>query len=54
MGRATRILIVDDDDDFRAALRQVVEDEGCTVNEAADGKMATKFSFVSPTCRFRT
>ena len=40
MGRATRILIVDDEADFRAALRQVLEDEGCTVNEAADGRMA--------------
>lgn len=40
MGRATHILIVDDDADFRAALRQVLEKEGCTVQEAADGKMA--------------
>jgi CheY-like chemotaxis protein len=40
MERANRILIVDDDADFRASLRQVLEEEGCTVQEAADGKMA--------------
>ena len=40
MGRATHILIVDDDDDFREALRGVLEAEGCTVYEAADGNAA--------------
>jgi CheY-like chemotaxis protein len=40
MERATRILIVDDDTDFREALRQVLEEEGCAVQEAADGKIA--------------
>jgi CheY-like chemotaxis protein len=40
MARATHILIVDDDDDFREALRNVLEAEGCIVFDAADGKMA--------------
>jgi CheY-like chemotaxis protein len=40
MERANRILIVDDDADFSAALRGVLEDEGCTVRSAADGKAA--------------
>jgi CheY-like chemotaxis protein len=42
MGRATHILVVDDDDNFRAALREVLEGEGCTVNEAANGKAALR------------
>jgi CheY-like chemotaxis protein len=40
MTRATQILIIDDDDDFREALRDVLEAEGCTVYDAADGKTA--------------
>ena len=40
MGRARNILVVDDDADFRAALREVLENEGCTVYEAADGRVA--------------
>jgi CheY-like chemotaxis protein len=40
MARATNILIVDDDDDFREALRGLLEGEGCTVYEATDGKTA--------------
>jgi CheY-like chemotaxis protein len=40
MARSTHILIVDDDDDFRDALRGVLEGEGCTVYEAANGKIA--------------
>ena len=40
MAHASRILIVDDDDDFRATLREVLEDEGCTVREAAEGRTA--------------
>jgi two-component system chemotaxis response regulator CheY len=40
MGRATHILIVDDDVDFSAALRGVLEDEGCVVRDAGDGKGA--------------
>jgi len=42
MGRATRILIVDDDDDFRETLRGVLEDEGCTVLDAGDGRAALR------------
>jgi CheY-like chemotaxis protein len=38
MTRATRILVVDDDADFSAVLRDVLQDEGCTVLEAADGR----------------
>jgi CheY-like chemotaxis protein len=40
MERATTILIVDDDADFSAALREVLEAEGCTVREAANGEAA--------------
>jgi CheY-like chemotaxis protein len=40
MERAIRILIVDDDADFSAVLREVLQAEGCTVLEAADGKIA--------------
>jgi CheY-like chemotaxis protein len=40
MALAKHVLIVDDDDDFREALRSVLEAEGCTVYEAADGKTA--------------
>jgi CheY-like chemotaxis protein len=40
MERATRILIVDDDDEFCATLRDVLELEGCTVTEAAHGEKA--------------
>jgi CheY-like chemotaxis protein len=38
--RAKRILIVDDDADFRTVIRTVLEGEGCTVNEAPNGKVA--------------
>ena len=37
---ALHVLVVDDDADFRKALRSVVESQGCTVSEAADGKLA--------------
>jgi CheY-like chemotaxis protein len=40
MPRARNILIVDDDLEFRAALREVLQQEGCTVFEAGDGKAA--------------
>jgi CheY-like chemotaxis protein len=40
MGRARRILLVDDDADFRSTLRQVLEAEGCAVIEAANGRAA--------------
>jgi CheY-like chemotaxis protein len=42
MGHASKVLIVDDEVEFRAILRQVLEDEGCTVTEAADGKAALR------------
>jgi CheY-like chemotaxis protein len=40
MPRASLILVVDDDADFRAVLREVLEGESCRVQEAADGKAA--------------
>src|SRR5450432_2744300 len=40
MDRAKHILIVEDDAEFRAAIRELLEDEHCTVYEAADGKAA--------------
>lgn len=42
MVRALQILVVDDDADFREALRYFLEDEGCTVSEAADGRLALR------------
>jgi CheY-like chemotaxis protein len=40
MEHASRILVVDDDAEFRAVLRQVLEAEGCVVSEAPDGRTA--------------
>jgi len=37
-----RILIIDDDDQFRRVLRKILEEEGFEVLEAADGKEGTK------------
>lgn len=37
------ILIVDDEDDLRTALREVIADEGYTVAEAADGQQALDY-----------
>jgi CheY-like chemotaxis protein len=37
-----QILIVDDDADFRAVLRQVLEEEGCAVREVPDGRSALR------------
>jgi CheY-like chemotaxis protein len=42
MGGARRVLIVDDDADFRMALRELLEDEGRTVYEARDGRAALR------------
>lgn len=35
--RARSVLVVDDDDDIRAVLEEVLVDEGCTVHGAASG-----------------
>jgi CheY-like chemotaxis protein len=40
MARARHILVVDDNADLRAILRELLEEEGCCVYEAADGSMA--------------
>ena len=40
MPRATTILIVDDDADFRNVLSEVLRQEGCTVIEASNGRDA--------------
>jgi CheY-like chemotaxis protein len=37
------VLIVDDDDDHRAGIREVLEDEGYSVVEAADGRQALDY-----------
>ena len=34
------VLIVDDDDNFRAVLGEVLKAEGCSVREATDGRQA--------------
>ena len=38
----TRILVVEDDDDTRILLRRLLEGEGYTVAEAADGRQAVE------------
>jgi CheY-like chemotaxis protein len=48
MTRASRILIVDDDADFSAVLRDVLQDQGCTVLEAADGREALRILHGEP------
>jgi two-component system, chemotaxis family, chemotaxis protein CheY len=40
MGRANRVMVVDDDGDFRLLVRELLESEGCAVTEAANGKAA--------------
>jgi CheY-like chemotaxis protein len=40
MAGARHILVVDDSADFREGLRAVLEDQGCAVSEAANGKIA--------------
>jgi CheY-like chemotaxis protein len=48
MTRATQILVVDDDADFSAVLRDLLQDEGCTVREAADGREALRILHGGP------
>jgi CheY-like chemotaxis protein len=42
MPRAKSVLIVDDDEEYRNVMREVLEAEGCTVFSAPDGKAALK------------
>jgi CheY-like chemotaxis protein len=44
----TGILIVDDDPDIRDSLREVLEDEGYTVNSVANGREALEYLHHSP------
>ena len=45
----SRILVVDDDDQMRTVLRLILEREGHTVSDAADGRQAlTEFRNESP------
>jgi CheY-like chemotaxis protein len=41
-------MIVDDDADFSAVLRDILRDEGCTVLEAADGREALRILHGEP------
>jgi CheY-like chemotaxis protein len=38
--RANTVLLVDDDPDFRTLMRELLEDEGCSVREAENGRHA--------------
>ncbi len=38
--KRSSVLIVDDSDDIRLSLREILEEEGCVVAEAANGKLA--------------
>jgi CheY-like chemotaxis protein len=44
----TGILVVDDDPDIRDSLREVLEDEGYTVNTVANGREALDYLHRSP------
>ena len=41
--RGPRILVVDDDDESRQAVKDVLEESGFVVTEASDGKIALDF-----------
>jgi DNA-binding response OmpR family regulator len=45
---ASRILVVDDDDDIRGLVRQLLERAGHQVREASDGKKALRELFKAP------
>lgn len=43
MARSPSVLVVDDDSDCRVALRELLEPEGLTVVEAANGQTALDY-----------
>ena len=43
MAGSSSILVVDDDEDCRAALREVLEEDGLSVIEAANGQAALDY-----------
>jgi DNA-binding response OmpR family regulator len=48
MNARPRILVVDDDDDIRLLLRELLERAGYTVDEAPDGRTALRTLFTTP------
>ena len=48
MTSPTRILVVDDDQDIRLLLRELLERAGYTVDEAEDGRTALRTLFTTP------
>jgi DNA-binding response OmpR family regulator len=48
MNARTRILVVDDDQDIRLLLRELLERAGFTVDEAEDGRAALRILFTTP------
>jgi DNA-binding response OmpR family regulator len=48
MNGRPRILVVDDDDDIRLLLRELLERAGYTVDEAPDGRTALRTLFTTP------
>jgi DNA-binding response OmpR family regulator len=48
MNARPRILVVDDDDDIRLLLRELLERAGFTVDEAEDGRTALRTLFTTP------
>src|SRR3954463_1005456 len=48
MNERPRILVVDDDEDIRLLLRELLERAGYTVDEAADGRAALRNLFAVP------
>ena len=48
MNERPRILVVDDDEDIRMLLRELLERAGYTVDEAGDGRTALRNLFATP------
>ena len=46
--KGSRILVIDDDEDVRALVRELLTRAGCTVHDASDGRSGLREFFASP------